>query len=50
MALSNPYRPLEQRLKGRVGKPLPGVEAALLSLEETEKSLERVILDEDSKE
>ena len=32
MALSNPYRPIEDRLKGCVGKPLPGVSAALLSL------------------
>ena len=29
MALSNPYRPIEDRLKGCVGKPLPGVTAAL---------------------
>jgi malonyl-CoA/methylmalonyl-CoA synthetase len=36
MALSNPYKPVERRIKGRVGKPLPGVEAALLSLEEAE--------------
>ena len=34
MALSNPLSPIDQRLKGCVGKPLPGVEAALLSLEE----------------
>jgi len=32
MALSNPYRPVEGRLKGCVGKPLPGVEASLLQL------------------
>ena len=25
MALSNPYEPIEQRLAGHVGKPLPGV-------------------------
>ena len=35
MALSNPYRPIDGRLKGCVGKPLPGVEAALLTLDES---------------
>lgn len=34
MALSNPYRPIDGRLKGTVGKPLPGVSAALFQLEE----------------
>ena len=34
MALSNPYRPIDQRLRGCVGKPLPGVETALLSFDE----------------
>ena len=34
MALSNPYRPIEGRLKGCVGTPLPGVKAALLALED----------------
>lgn len=36
MALSNPYLPVEKRLKGCVGSPLPGVEAALLTLVENE--------------
>lgn len=38
MALSNPYRPIEGRLKGCVGKPLPGVTAALLQMESEDGS------------
>ena len=49
MALSNPYRPIDGRLKGCVGKPLPGVTATLLSLEGDESG-ERVMLAEDSEE
>ncbi len=30
MALSNPYNPVDLRLPGTVGTPLPGVTAALL--------------------
>jgi len=33
MALSNPYSPISERLAGHVGKPLPGVEAAIRDLE-----------------
>jgi len=33
MAISNPYDPTHERRSGYVGSPLPGVEAALLDLE-----------------
>jgi len=48
MALSNPYKPVDGRLKGCVGAPLPGVEAALLSLEEA--SQVRQVLPQESTE
>ena len=34
MALSNPYEPIEGRRPGRVGTELPGVDAAMLDLED----------------
>ena len=34
MALSNPYNPKRERIPGRVGKPLPGVSAAMLDLDD----------------
>jgi len=30
MGLSNPYQPVEGRLSGHVGFPLPGVQAAIM--------------------
>ena len=34
MALSNPYKPVKDRIPGRVGTPLPGVKAAMLDLDD----------------
>lgn len=34
MALSNPYRPVEQREVGCVGAPLPGVAARIATVDE----------------
>ena len=39
MALSNPYQPIEDRRPGRVGTPLPGVDAAILDLDDTQTIL-----------
>ena len=46
MALSNPYKPESMRFSGKVGAPLPGVEAALMCLKTGQDRIE--ILGEDS--
>ena len=51
MALSNPYKPESMRLSGKVGSPLPGVEAALMSLNSLKSDQDTIeILGEDSQE
>lgn len=43
MALSNPYRPVEERTVGSVGNPLPGVMARVARVSEETGELEPLV-------